>query len=407
MGLQENCERRLRDRNLLSVIVPIYNVVPYLKQCLDSLVRQTYQNLEIILVDDGSTDGSEKICDAYAAQDDRVKVLHQANQGVAVARKHGVEAASGFHLSFVDSDDFVDQDLFQQLMERRQNFDLVVSRWIREDGEQTRMAYDKLALGAYQTPEDMEFLLEHIVNVSSPGGTCNLLSGIVTYVHNKLYKTSLVKQAMAGVDETITFGEDADFLYRYLLLCHSVLFTEICGYHYRIRRGSAAHGLDSTCDYLRNTCKLYESLLPVFQTHPYREKLVEQLQYKMMSLWGKAPGRMGFLPQAVGSYVLPFMDRLAGRQIALYGAGPVGCRYRYQIERNHLCQVVLWVDEDWKNARRVGYEVDAPEALARQNFDYVVIAVWEEEEAAPIQEKLERMGVESEKILWNPPFITA
>lgn len=277
-------------------------------------------------------------------------------------------------------------------------------RWIREDGERTRVAYDKLAPGPYQSREDMEFLWGHMVNISSPGGGCSLLSGIVTYMHNKLYKTDLVKRAMEGVDETITFGEDADFLYRYLLCCRSVLITEICGYHYRIRRDSAAHVRDSDCGYLRNVCKLYESLLPVFRAHPLREKLVEQLQYKMVSLLGKAPGRMEFLPRIGTSFALPFGDKLAGRQVALYGAGPVGCRYRYQMEQNRLCRVALWVDEDWASARRAGYEVDAPEELLCRAYDYVVIAAWDEEDAVSIHTKLERLGVDGKKILWKPPF---
>lgn len=404
---QQNYHGQISGNLLLSIIVPVYNVASYLGQCLDSLVGQTYQNLEIILVDDGSTDGSEKICDQYAARDHRVKVLHQENQGVVIARKRGVEAASGSTITFVDADDFADIDLFQQLMECRDNFDLVISRWVREDGERTRIAYDKLEPGAYQTQENMNFLHDHMVNISATGGGCNLLSGIVTYVHNKLYKMPLVLQAMDGVDESITFGEDADFLYRYLLLCNSVLITEICGYHYRVRLGSAAHGVNVRCDYLRNTCKLYESLLPLFQSHPHGEKLVEQLQCKMVSLWGKAPGKMGFLPQASASYAVPFIDLLDGRKIALYGAGIVGCKYRYQIERNHLCQVALWVDDDWKTARRAGYDVDAPEKLLHEVYDYVVIAVWDKEEAAPIREKLEQMAIEKDKILWRPPFLTA
>ncbi|MDR3314701.1 MAG: glycosyltransferase, partial [Oscillospiraceae bacterium] len=91
---------------LISVIVPVYNVEPYLPKCLDSIVSQTYANLEIILVDDGSTDASGSICDAYAAKDERVRVIHQANGGVAAARNAGLDAAVGEYIQFVDSDDW-------------------------------------------------------------------------------------------------------------------------------------------------------------------------------------------------------------------------------------------------------------------------------------------------------------
>ena len=92
---------------LVSIIVPVYNVKPYLNRCVDSLLGQSYQNMELLLVDDGSTDGSEALCDEYAAQDARVRVLHKKNGGLSDARNAGVDAAKGEYLSFVDGDDWV------------------------------------------------------------------------------------------------------------------------------------------------------------------------------------------------------------------------------------------------------------------------------------------------------------
>ena len=92
---------------LVSIIVPVYNVKPYLNRCVNSLLGQSYQNMELLLVDDGSTDGSETLCDEYAAQDARVRVLHKKNGGLSDARNAGVDAAKGEYLSFVDGDDWV------------------------------------------------------------------------------------------------------------------------------------------------------------------------------------------------------------------------------------------------------------------------------------------------------------
>ena len=95
-------------KQLISIIVPIYNVEPYLKRCLDSIINQTYQNLEIILVDDGSADRSGRICDDYAAKDSRIIVIHQKNAGISAARNAGIDIAKGDYIQFVDSDDWLD-----------------------------------------------------------------------------------------------------------------------------------------------------------------------------------------------------------------------------------------------------------------------------------------------------------
>ena len=100
---------------LISVIVPVYNVEPYLRRCVDSILRQTYRNLEILLVDDGTKDNCGAICDAYARQDERVKVIHKENGGLSSARNAGIDASTGEYLSFVDSDDWIEPDMIKAL----------------------------------------------------------------------------------------------------------------------------------------------------------------------------------------------------------------------------------------------------------------------------------------------------
>lgn len=100
---------------MISVIIPVYNAAPYLKRCLDSVCRQAYKDLEIVLVDDGSTDDSGRICDDYVANDARMKVVHQKNQGASYARRNGIAVATGEWLSFVDSDDVVEEDYISRL----------------------------------------------------------------------------------------------------------------------------------------------------------------------------------------------------------------------------------------------------------------------------------------------------
>ena len=102
-------------RELISVIVPVYNVEQYLKKCVDSIVNQTYKNLEIILVDDGATDSSGEICDELEKLDNRIKVYHKENGGLSDARNYGVERATGSYVGFVDSDDYIDAEMYEKL----------------------------------------------------------------------------------------------------------------------------------------------------------------------------------------------------------------------------------------------------------------------------------------------------
>lgn len=125
----------MQAKPLISVIVPVYNVEPYLRQCIDSIVGQTYPYLEIILINDGSTDASGAICDEYARLEPRIKVIHQANQGLSAARNRGVDLAKGEYLSFVDSDDWLELDMYEELVAVLQTYpdlDLLKFRVIKK-----------------------------------------------------------------------------------------------------------------------------------------------------------------------------------------------------------------------------------------------------------------------------------
>lgn len=394
----------LADQELVSIIVPVYNVEEYIEQCISSILKQTYSNIELILVDDGSTDGSGRICDRYARLDRRIKLIHQPNLGVVTARKRGAALATGSYIGFVDGDDYIEENLYQRLMECRENFDMVISRWFREDGGNTRIAYDKISLGAYRTQEDMDFLLDHLINVSIPGGTLQIRSGFMTYMWNKIYRASIVREVLKDVDATISFGEDIDFTYRIFLKCNAVLLTDICGYHYRIRRQSASHSSDMDCSYLKNVCKIYESLFPVFQAHPRQHNLLPQLQFKISTMLAKAPAKMGFPIETRNNYyVFPFLNLLAHKRIALYGAGRIGRSYLWQINRCQTCEAVL-VDRDWREYQRVGDDVASEQSLLYGDYDYIILTALDEDGAAKQERELMCLGVDASKILWKKPF---
>ena len=108
---------------MISVIVPIYNVEKYLIKCIESIINQTYKDLEIILVDDGSTDSSGKICDEFATKDNRIKVIHKKNGGLSSARNIGLDICKGNYISFIDSDDYIELDMYEKMIK------IIVKKW--------------------------------------------------------------------------------------------------------------------------------------------------------------------------------------------------------------------------------------------------------------------------------------
>lgn len=172
---------------LISVIIPVYNVEKHLHRCLDSVIAQTYQNLEIICVDDGSVDESGKICDQYAVRDARIKVIHQENQGLSAARNRGLDAADGEYIAFVDSDDYILEDMYKKMLDMLLNYnvDLCVCQWQYEfsDGRQVvkKKNIDPTIYGRKTSLEFARFLYRS-----------NYENGVVVAAWNKLYRRALL-----------------------------------------------------------------------------------------------------------------------------------------------------------------------------------------------------------------------
>ena len=187
----------------ISIIVPIYNIEKYLPRCLDSILAQTYKNLEVILVDDGSVDNSGMIADKYARKDQRIKVIHQVNQGVSVARNTGIDLATGDYIGFVDGDDYIEPDMYEILM-----------RII--DEQQVDIAHCGYQM-VYPSKTEYYYNTKKKIKMNREEGVLELLRGrkVEPGLWNKLYNAKLFDQVRlpAGIAET----ED--------LLCNFELFS--------------------------------------------------------------------------------------------------------------------------------------------------------------------------------------
>ena len=154
-------ETNLNENFSISIIIPVYNVEPYIEKCLESVLDQTYKEFECILVNDGSTDKSGQICDRFAAIDSRIRIIHKKNGGLVSARKTGLKEASGQFIGCVDPDDWIEKDYFENLIKAQQETgaDIVAGNHCRDVGSSSYTVYNKLPAGIY----DREKILPQLI----------------------------------------------------------------------------------------------------------------------------------------------------------------------------------------------------------------------------------------------------
>lgn len=384
---------------LVSVVIPAYNVGGYIKECVESVKAQTYKNLEIILVDDGSTDGTGAYCDEAAATDARVTVIHQKNGGVVSARDAGVQIAHGEYLSFVDGDDFVEPDMVGELVGRIGSADMVSVGVCQEQApgrviERT----DCFASGLYEGRQAMASVYGKMIYDQGTGR----LQPMTPWIYNKLYLTRRAKRIHHEVGRDITFAEDSVFLYRYMLKCESIVICYKCLYHYRYREDSAIHKINTHM--LADINRAYLALVDVFRRHWMGQELLFQLQrWVVVRACIAMNEMMGFdgrihIPEFVAD-----TEGLAGRKLVLYGAGRVGQDTWRQLH-GFGYEVSLWVDKGYRHYQERGMDVRPPEEALRQDWDLIVIAIEDERTAAEIREWLVEGGIPDGKILWKEPL---
>lgn len=209
---------------MISIIIPVYNVSQYLNECIKSVVNQSYKDFECILIDDGSSDGSEIICDQWTQHDNRIRVIHQPNQGVSKARNKGIAEAQGEYIAFIDSDDWIDSNYLNTLLRpiEESNVDLVVCGLQQHYSNETFKNY------SYKTG------IIHIERQDTKAFTdINkkfLLFGPVI----KLYKRTIIQTHNIHFPPEYTYGEDLLFNYNYLEYVKAIYIIDQCLYHYRI-----------------------------------------------------------------------------------------------------------------------------------------------------------------------------
>lgn len=217
----------------ISIIIPIYNSEKFLQKCFESIRVQTFTDFEVIAINDGSTDDSGNICDKYASMDNRFKVIHKKNEGVSIARNTGIKQSCGKYITFIDSDDWVDEDYLQNLHNGANNkTDLIVSGIVRENNDNSKIYLN--ICDKFFSSRDANWI-HKLVKSRLLFGPCN-----------KLYKASIINDYNLTFPLNISYGEDRIFNYEYLKYVSHICTLSYTGYHYRQLLGNSLTTISRT-----------------------------------------------------------------------------------------------------------------------------------------------------------------
>lgn len=379
--------------DLISIIVPIHKVEKYLEQCIQSILNQTYKNLEIILVDDGSDDLCPQICDRYAQRDDRIKVIHKENGGPDSARKMGILESNGKYIGYVDGDDWIEPDMYENLLKYMQNYDVeivesgVIDTW---DNKQERRAL-YLEEGCYKDRDFREKVESRILYSGR-----FFEHGVSPYMWSKLYlKERIMRyQMMEGLTNEIF--DDIMVALPCIAESKKLYVTHDCYYHYRVRRDSLKRKNRPNAAAQLRLC--YPEFYQRFKGTEVCANDGRQIKYFALHwLLDQAPQIFDDL--RTENILIPFGGFQKKDRIVLYGGGGVGIHLKNYISSIEGCNLVRWVDHNYKDLQQT-LDIQSPESLMECEFDYIIIAILRERTVLSAKRDIVELGIPEEKIRW-------
>lgn len=374
-----------REIPKVSIIIPIYNTEKYLHKCLESVTGQTLNDIEIICVNDGSTDGSLQIMQEFASRDSRVVIVSKENGGLVSARKAGVQVATGEYIGYVDSDDYIEPDMYERMYQTawEHQVDMVTCGYYLE-GNYTTEHYDTVNAGLYER-DSMEFLRENTIYNMEMQET-----GLRGALWCKLFRRELFADSQMQIPESISIAEDKMCLLHYILHCRSVCVMKEAFYHWCIHQESMSH--KANLNYLVCVNEVYKYLCDLYAHENFTDKMRAQAEIYITELLILGiNGRMGFQHSNLLRIDPYWLDALPkDSRVIIYGGGNVGEQYLRQLR----CR------EDVVCVKYLGFEMPRAELLQDIGFDVILIAVKNPGEAERIKTQFEALGVRAEHILW-------
>lgn len=268
----------IESKPLVSIIIPVYNVQKYLVKCLDSLLLQTYKNIEIILVDDGSLDNSSSVCKQYVAKDSRIYFIMQENVGVTAARLNGFLHSHGKFIMFVDADDYVSPQIVELMLRCQQKYqaDMVSCQYYDVKDERVIPASIRPALGYYDKKKIQQLLAKNFLYDKS-----TRLAGMSGFLCSKLFKRCFVQDALE-VGKGIIHCEDQIAIFEMLYSINSMFVMQKPLYYYVVRKGQATRSYNVA--YWRNFELFFSKLQEIDQANYLKKQLPNRVVMTLTSL---------------------------------------------------------------------------------------------------------------------------
>lgn len=357
----------------LTVVVPLYNQEKYIRQCLESILSQTIDGLSVIVVNDGSTDGSLDICEELAEKDSRLRIITQKNQGLAGARMAGLRVASSNYVTFVDADDFILENAYECAVEYMDSgIDEImfeISRYY-EDGR-TRHEELRIREGVYSREQIRQDIFPHLVwnfERKIPGIECSQCVRIV--------KTELLKDAYKWLGENrFYYGEDIAITYPLLTRINSMAVIPKSFYMHRQRASAQIPSYISSKGFFDEAMKLANYLRDRMDYSITQYDFTRQIDYFFVYSCELKKMCYGDY-QYARDYVFPFDKVPPKKNVILYGAGDMGRTFYAQLVKIDYCNRLIWVD---KNAEALlDSRIDSLSVLDEEesmNADWIVIAI--------------------------------
>lgn len=300
---------------LISVIVPIYKVEKYLARCVDSILCQTYQNLEVILVDDGSPDGCGAICDAYAQKDSRVRVIHKPNGGLSSARNAGIDAAAGEYLAFIDSDDWIDADMME----------LLYNTMLHHNAQIAECSFRHILQNRVE--EETPCTASCIV-----GTNLDALEGCLDWKHfkpvacNKLYSRKIIQDIRYPVGR---LHEDEFTTYKFFYNADKVVYIDVSKYNYDHTREDSITNKKFNEDHL-DACFAFRERAEFFHEHNIVSLEKKMNDMYVWVLWDRLS--LAARDNIYGPKVEQLVE-LAKKDIACFSERPMSPDYRSKLAK--------------------------------------------------------------------------